>query len=349
MTVYNTAKRDVYRPTMRRELLEPDNKGVEVIMVETNSDPAPPEPEREPITIVIDARWPDVGNVYAVGETVYMETAGFTGGSEETTTYRWRIQTRADAEAAWINGSWTAYTDHAEEVTYDITYPCQIRFQCQARDTGVDPVEQVNSFASVQTVPAPSALVVSDPVVTGEPYVGETLQCSEPVVTGGIGPYQFDYFWVDETREAAKMQPSTVVTTYDIGKTMKCLVTVVDKGWSNGESVTATSNSIGPIGQRTIGNLAVTVDSTPNTEDDIVSTRTGSDHIIVVTADGNATGLTYDFLLRMGEARVSITGNSAIVTIQGAPPGQVSIDIRVRDDNTVEQQIGQRVSFYIGE
>ena len=351
MTVINTARRDVYRPTMRRELKEPGNEGVEVIMVETNSDPAPPEPEREPITVVMPAKWADVGNTYAVGETVFMETAGYAGGLEESTTYRWRIQTRDDADSDWTNGKWTAYTDHAEEVTYDITAPGQIRFQCQARDTGVDPVEQVNSFATVQTVNPPSALSVTDPVVTGEPYVGETLQCSEPAVTGGIGPYQFDYFWVDETREAAKMQPSTLVTTYDIGKMMKCLVTVTDKGWDDGESVTVESNSIGPIGQRTIGNVVYTVDGNVVTDDaeDAVATRNGNEHIILMTPDGNATGMTYDFDIRLGEARITQTANSALVMIQGAAPGSVQIQCTVNDINTVEQAVTQRIIFVIGE
>ena len=350
MTVNNTATRDVYRPTMRRELLTPNNKGTEVVMVDANSDPVPP---RTPITVVIGARWADVGNVYVVGKTVFAETAGYTGGLTDTTTYRWRIQTRAAADASWVNGSWTNYTDHGEEVSFPLTASGDIRFQCQARDTGIDPVEQINSFASIQTVESPSSLVYSNPVATGEPWVGETLSCSEPVVSGGIGPYQFDYFWVDETNaivwDATYMGNTTTLVAYDIGKMMKCLVAVTDKGWSRGESVTVESNSIGPIGQRTIGNLAVTVDGTANTEVDTISTRNGLDHVIVATTDGNATGLEYDFSLRSGEARLSITGNSCIVSIQGAAPGTVAVDIRIQDRSTVEQQVGQRVSFYITE
>ena len=346
-------KRDVYRPTSRPVLKDPDDDlHLEWIMVKTDSSPKPPEPEREPITVVVGARWADAGNTYAVGETVYMETAGFTGGLEETTTYRWRIQTRADAEATWINGSWSSYTDHAEEVTYDITAPGQIRFQCQARDTGVDPVEQVNSFASVQTVPAPSALVVSEPVITGEPWVGETLTCSEPTVSGGIGPYQFDYFWVDETKESPKMQPNTIVTTYDIGKMMSCLVTVTDKGWEDGESVTVTSNSIGPIGQRTIGDVVVTVDGNVvagEEPEDTIQTQNSQEHLIILTPDGDATDLKSEFTVRSGEARISQTANSCIVTIQGVYPGSVHVQCKLEDRNTVEGEFSQRVVFVIRE
>ena len=337
---------------MRREALVEGNEGEEIIMRRTDSTPKPPEPEREPITVVVPARWADVGNTYAVGETVYMETAGFTGGLPETTTYRWRIQTRVDAESEWVNGGWSSYTDHAEERTYYIAAPGQIRFQCQARDTGVDPVEQVNSFATVQTVPAPPALVVSDPVVTGEPWVGETLTCSEPTVSGGIGPYQIDYFWVDETRDATRMQPSTIVTTYDIGKMMECLVTVTDKGWSGGEKVTVTSNKIGPIGQRTIGNVVVTVDGNVvagEEPEDTIQTATGQEHIIILTPDGDATDLKSEFTVRSGEARISQTANSCVVTIQGVYPGSVHVQCKLEDRNTVEGEFTQRVMFVIRE
>ena len=219
---------------MRRYPLVEGNKGEEIIMRRTDSSPKPPKPEREPITVVMPAKWADIGNSYTVGSTVFAETAGFTGGLPETTTYRWRMQTRADVEAAWTNGSWTAYTDHAEEISFPLTATGEVRFQCQARDTGVDPVEQVNSYTQSKTVTGPSALRVHEPVVSGEPWVGETLTCTEPNVDGGLGPFQFDYFWVDESNvivwESPKMQPSTIVTTYDVGKMMKCLVTVTDKG-----------------------------------------------------------------------------------------------------------------------
>ena len=152
MTVNNTAWRDVYRPTMFREAKVPGNKGVEVIMVEAGGDPPePPEPEREPITVTMAAKWADL-NEYKVGETVFADTAGFAGGLEETTTYRWRVQTRPTADGSITNGKWTNYTDHAEEVSVVLEEAGQIRFQCQARDTGVDPAEQINSFASWESV-----------------------------------------------------------------------------------------------------------------------------------------------------------------------------------------------------
>ena len=157
-----TEHHTVIRPTMVPTLKEEGNRGTEVIMVKTGFNPEPgpepePEPEREPITVTMGAKWADLNN-YKVGETVFADTAGFEGGLEETTTYRWRTQTRPAPNGSITNGKWTNYTDHAEEVSIVLEEAGQIRFQCQARDTGVDPVEQVNSFASwedVEELPPP--------------------------------------------------------------------------------------------------------------------------------------------------------------------------------------------------
>ena len=113
---------------------------------------------REPIKVTMAARWADLNN-YTVGETVFADTAAFEGGLEDTTTYRWRVQTRPEANGEITNGKWTNYTDHAEEVSVVLEEAGQIRFQCQARDTGVNPVEQINSFASWEDVAPPSTTI----------------------------------------------------------------------------------------------------------------------------------------------------------------------------------------------
>ena len=285
MTVENTAWRDVYRPTMNRELKEPGNYGTEVIMVPVDIEP-PPGPEyadlamsdpvvtglavvgetltcseptvtggsgdyeltytwklvqqdggttfaegavvvvppgvvgkegycevgavdatanksiskdsnvvgpvvaaREPITVTMAAKWADLNN-YKVGETVFAATAGFEGGLEETTTYRWRIQTRASVNGAITNGKWTNYADHAEEVSVVLEEAGQVRFQCQARDSGVDPVEQVNSFASwedVEELPPPPTTIgtvtikVLDEVYDWENPTTLTVLINDPI------------------------------------------------------------------------------------------------------------------------------------------------------------------------
>ena len=105
---------------------------------------------------------------------------------------------------------------------------------------------------------------VAAPTVTGDPCIGYTLSCSEPVVTGGSGNFQFDYFWVDETNvivwEAPKMAPTTTVTEYDLGKTMKCLVSVTDKDIQGSQAVTVESNSTIAVFRPTLGDFQAYVD-----------------------------------------------------------------------------------------
>ena len=194
------------------------------------------------------------GNVYFVGETVFAETAGYTGGLTDTTTYRWRIQTRDSADGSWINGSWTNYTIAGEGVSFPLTATGQIRFQCQARDTGVDPVEQINSFAGVKDV-----------------------------------------------------------------------------------------------GQRTIGTVVYTVDTVPIAVDEPIATMQYQEHVIVMQPDGDVANPEFVFDLRSGQARLTPAGNSCIVITQGVPPGSVQIQCSVKDVNTVDQQVGQRLVFVIGE
>ncbi len=86
---------------------------------------------------------------------------------------------------------------------------------------------------------------------SGSPVVGETLVCSEPVITGGIGPYQRDYGWTDDSNamifESRYHGQTFVLTDQEIGKNMKCIVQCTDKGWSGGQSIPVTSNSVGPV------------------------------------------------------------------------------------------------------
>ena len=112
--------------------------------------------------------------------------------------------------------------------------------------------------------PVVTPMEVAAPTLTGDPCLGYTLSCSEPVVTGGSGTFQFDYFWVDETNvivwEAAKMAPTTTVTEYDLGKQMKCLVSVTDKGIPGSDPITVESNSTIAAFRPTLGDYYSYVD-----------------------------------------------------------------------------------------
>ena len=147
-SVYRTKK--VIRPTMKPDREEARaNSGTLVHMLETDFN-KPPAPPREDITVVEGTEWKD-GNDYTVGSSVYFYTATFTGGDPDQTIYRWRLQKRSTPDDSWSNYSWKNYTTGGEEC--NITCPAgQMRIHCQARDSSVDPVQQVNDFGAVQTV-----------------------------------------------------------------------------------------------------------------------------------------------------------------------------------------------------
>ena len=195
-------------------------------------------------------------------------------------------------------------------------------------------------------------MAVTAPSVSGEALVGQTLTCSEPVVTGGIGPYQFDYFWVDETNamvwDDTYMGNTTTVVAYDIGKNMKCLVQVTDKGWSKGESITVASNSVGPVRAPLIGDLTASVDGSAYAEGDVVDVMNGSEHICLIERTGDP-GVTYEWTVRQGQARLSPASGSCIVNIQSDPPQGVQVQCSLRNDNASDNPKSFRFGFYVGE
>ena len=140
------------RPTMVRELKEPDNKGTEVVMVKgPGTEPGPqPEPPK-PLAVAEGkgANW--VGtNVYEIGQTVEGRTAEYEGGVEPVT-YRYRFQTKAAGSDSWVNQSWTNTTKAKNPVFFEITEAGQLKLQSQARDSS-DPTVQLNSVTGIKTI-----------------------------------------------------------------------------------------------------------------------------------------------------------------------------------------------------
>lgn len=195
------AWRDVIRPTMRREPRTPGNRGVQVVMVDLNGDgiPDPPEPEREPIAVVESTSWKP-GNNYTKDQTVWFNTASFSGGAEGTV-YRYRMQKRADAQSNWSSFSWKNYS--GEVIETNQTCPeGEMRIQSQARDESVDPVDQVNSFTSIQTVTTPELLpieitadgVAYDPETeTLEGTAGDALLLAAVPAADGLVPLTYSW------------------------------------------------------------------------------------------------------------------------------------------------------------
>ena len=152
--------------------------------------------------VVDKADW-SAGNVYEVGSTISGVSATYTGGSDATV-YRSRTQHRAATDDAWINGSWNNHSNTPQVIAF--TIPAgeengQVRFQTQARDTSVDPVVQVNSFASVKNI-APAEWGNITQTVDDQPYPEEGLAVT--INTPIVAAISFDGNVDDVTYEWSK-------------------------------------------------------------------------------------------------------------------------------------------------
>ncbi len=184
-------------------------------------------------------------------------TGTFSGGTGDVTVTD-TIKKSETGSGSWVNvTTGNSYVVQAEDAGW------YFRATSRATDSA-QPANTLNNHSNVLG-PVARQLTVQAPTLTGDPCVGYTLSCSQPAVTGGSGKYQFDYFWVDETNvivwEAAKMAPTTIVTEYDLGKTMKCLVTVSDKEAEGVNPVTVESNSTIAAFRPTLGDYYTYVDN----------------------------------------------------------------------------------------
>ena len=132
-------------------------KRVEIVeFVDSDGQPWEPVPGPDPfdeLVVANKATWSD-SNVYAVGEDIAGTSATFVGGTDQVI-YRSRVQHKSATDDAWNNSPWTSHSNTPQVIHFVI--PAgeengQVRFQTQARDEGLDPVDQVNSFASVRDI-----------------------------------------------------------------------------------------------------------------------------------------------------------------------------------------------------
>jgi len=169
-----------------------------------SSTPTPPAPDPwDELVVTSSATWSD-GNVYAVGEDIAGTSATFTGGTDQTI-YRSRVQHKSATDSSWNNSTWTNHTNTPQVIHFVI--PAgeengQVRFQTQARDEGVDPVDQVNSFASVRDI-APLEWGTISQTVSDNPYDPNTggavaVSINTPIICSvsvANAPSDLTYLW----------------------------------------------------------------------------------------------------------------------------------------------------------
>ena len=254
--------------------------------------PPPPDPEPEPEpefiepSVLTKTVWGDK-NDYLVGLEVEAFSATFQDGNPETQIIRSKWQTRLNEDHHWLNGPWTIHPNEQIRFSKPLTEAGEIRLHTQVRDESWDPVVQVVSATPVRTVVVPP-MVAEPPTLSGEPYVGETITCAQPDVSGGIPPYSYNYTWLDTNAKSSLN--TTKLVEYDLGKMVSCYVTVTD---SVGTQVNTTSNQIGPIGQYTIGDILLTNSTTEDLieNDDVESIIQGAS--VTYIADYTGTCLLY--------------------------------------------------------
>lgn len=248
MTDTPIAERDVYRPTMSP--VRNPSRAVQVVLMQEGPGYVPgpsPGPIGEPLVVAdgMGSNWLGT-NVFEVGQTVEARSAEYSGGVQPVD-YQCRFQTRATDGDYWTNTPWITVPNQKTAAFFELTEVGQVRFQTQAKDAAATPVT-VSSVTGIRTTaPAPGPLTASTPVVSGTPMVGEVLGCSQPVVTGGVPPYSFDYSWTDVPKLTGTVRLSEFVPSDDdVGNKVKCVVTVTDRSVTR-QSVVVNSNDVGPI------------------------------------------------------------------------------------------------------
>ena len=307
-------------------------------------EPVPgPDPWDE-LVVAEPTRWSD-HNDYSPNVEVFAHVAGFTGGGDETY-YQYRWQYQAEGDSTWVaGGGWTSYNNNpVQEVSYTIPEAAaggKVRLQSRARDETQDPVAQVMSNASAQSV-AYLPLVVSSTTVSGLPYVGQTVTCAVPAVTGGKAPYTYSYMWLDE---AGVYSPSNTTTlgAYDLGNIVNCYVGVTSADGQTGN--TTTTNGVGPVLEPPVMSPATTKLNGEVVNQSEAHEVPAGTHNLEVVANAIPPDIQYQWSLRSGTGTLTQDPNDpskATYTIGNGDVGPLivcTLDSNISENTSVSWQL----------
>ena len=199
-------------------------------------------------------------------------------------------------------------------------------------------------------------LVVGDITATGEPYVGYTLTCSEPTVTGGSGTNTLSYFWVDansKKKEAAYQGNTAVVGDYDLGKVMYCIVSVHDTVTE--ETVQVESNHLGPINRPTLGDFDAWVDSElhddPDKQIGVLPNGSVVCEVRMEAISNPPLDVTYQWTIRNGTGRLSgdETDTGIIYIAPDAAPAGAQVQCKVESRDANDNAIAAEITILVSE
>ena len=241
----------------------------------------------------------------------------------------------------------------------DVIRPTMRREPKTPGNRGVEVVMVDLNGDGIPDPPAPEyePLVVGNPVLTGQAIVGYTLSCSEPSVEGGSGDCQFDYFWVDETNvmvwESTYMGQTTKVVEYDLGKKMKCLVTVTDR--VTGETETVASNEVGPVNRPVLPEFDVWVNGElhedPTADVGVEPNGTVVIEVRQMPVSNAPADLTYDWKIRNGTGRLSgdLDGTGIIYLAPDTAPAGALVTCTASSQDANDSAYAAEVTILVAE
>ena len=163
------------------------------------------------------------------------------GGTDEST-YRARWEWLPTPNSIWQLGDFQEYENDAllAEVSFEVPINAgggRIRILSQARDPYVLGANNTSNEVDINI----GAVAVGNFTIDGLPYVGQTITANQPLVVGGLPPYNLLYDFGGGTQQNA----TYVVQQSDVGRMISCMVTAIDSNF-NSDSKTST-NQIGNI------------------------------------------------------------------------------------------------------
>ena len=197
-------------------------------------------------------------------------------------------------------------------------------------------------------------LVVGTPVVTGDPFVGYTLTCSEPSIEGGSGSTQVNYYWQDSNNQRVLYMGSTqVVSEVDIGRSVQCQVAVFDT--VTGDSVTVTSNAVGPINRPVLPEFDAYVNSELH-DDPSADVGVGISGQVVLevrqqAVSNPALDITYTWSIRTGTGRLSgdTSATGIIYIAPDSAPGGAVVQCKVESRDAFNNAFAADVTILVAE
>lgn len=224
----------------------------------------------------------------------------------------------------------------------------------RSNSIAIDSIEQELWYESEAIGPVTRPLVVGTPVVSGEPYVGYTLNCSEPSISGGSGDNQVNYYWQDSNNQRVLYMGGTqVVSAADIGRTVQCQVVVIDRVTS--EQVAVVSNAVGPINRPVLPDYEVYVDGELH-DDPSADVGVGVSGGVVLevrpeTVSNLALDITYEWKVRTGTGRLSgDTNDTGVIYLapDSAPAGAL-VNCTVISDDANDNAFAAEVTILVAE